>query len=504
VPINIVQTYDEDPTFPGYHYSTIIQGGVILTLAFQAGGVNYVLGGGFYQFKNFLDLGNVYTSRITARMSAYGIKSGDTMDHWPTLAGVTALDTTSPSQWSAETQYCASNGPQPKSVIQRITDLGLTAGLKLCLESAALASWPGSGTSWRDESGGGYDFFLGTDAIATANDPSPPALTNSLLRTGGGSWYFDGDAYFTYDAVNEPWMNAIHQNNALFTAVFSVFVPALGSGLVYYLMGDSGAAAQIGFQIYINNNQFTFLTTNGSSVNYFVAATGATLLTAAGWHTVGISVNEAAGTGTIVVDGVSQPFTAAQYTTPSAAAASWKLQVGAIGNGGGALRSGSYLHAAVVWQGVALTPAQLVSIVSGIQTNDYWVFGPWTSYSVSDVTARILAFGVKLTGSPDGAVSPAISKLGVTIDMPDRHLGFDIGAPGSGTSPNGYTIFFNPPFKKLKSIALANYDLDTSNAEHYDIISKDESQVTIKFSKAGAAISKTFSLHAYGYGAVVT
>lgn len=506
VPINIVSDFDDAPAtpiFPGTHYLTQVQGGVILTLAFQPSSTNYVLGQGFYQFKDFIDLGTVYTSRISARISAYGIKSGDTMDHWMTLAGVVALDTTDPSQWSVETVYAASNGPQPKSIIQRITDLGLTSGLKLCLEASALASWPGTGQTWLDESGGGYDFFLGTDALPSDNDPAPPPLTNSLLRTGGGSWYFDGDAYFTYDSVNETWMNAIHQNNAQFTIVASFFMPALDtSGVGHYLMGDTLSGTQVGFQLMILNNRLIFLTTNGAIQSYGVSSSS--LLTAAGWHTVGISIDESTGLGTIVVDGVAQALSGIVYNAPSAAIASWKLQVAAVGNGAGALTAGWYLHAVAAWQGVALTSAQLVSMVNAVQHNDDWIFGPWTPYTVNDVTARIIAFGVRLNGKPDGSVSPAITKLGVTIDMPDRHLGFDIGPPGSGTSESGYQIFFNPPFKKLKSIALANYDLDTANAEHYDIVSKSESQVTIKFSKAGAAISKTFSLHAYGYGAVVS
>lgn len=509
-PPNIVAEYDEAPydpnhtgtplaPFPGTHYSTQVQGG-LLTLVFA--GVNYTLVEGFYQFAQFIDLGSIYTSRITARINAHGIKSGDTMDHWTTLAGVVALDTTDPSQWSVETCYILSDGPTgKKSVIQRITDLGLTSGLKLCLEASAIASWPGSGQSWLDESGFHYDFFLGLDGAVAADDPSPPAATDTLLRSGGGNFYLGGGDYFTYDSVNEAWMNAIHQNNATFTAVVSFYMPALDTGIGHYLMGDTASGTQVGFQLYIYNNIVSFLVTNGVNVNYSVAASSIPI-TVAGFHTIGISINEATGLGTIAVDGAVQAISGIVYNTPSAAAATFKMQIAAAGNGAGWLANGWRMHAVAMWQGVALTSAQLQSIVSGIQNNDNWVFGAWTPFMVTDVTARIIAFGVRLK-SADGAVSPAIDKLGVTIDMPDRHVGVDVKVPPGIGAPNGFNVFFDPAFKEVRSVAISNYDLDTASGEWYTL-TWDVNHANIKFTRNQLVINKSFSLHAYGYGAVVT
>ena len=496
------------PSFPGSKYNTQVQDGVLLTLTKV--GANYTTAQGWYQFADYIDLGQVYTSRITARVQAYGVTAGDTMDHWTTLASVAALDTADPSAWSIEMVYITSNGPTgKKSVRQRITDLGLDTGLKLCLEAAYSASWPGTGQKWLDISGGGYDFFLGSDAAASANDPSPPPAPNTLLRTSPpGAWYFDGGDWFTYDSVNEPWMNAIHQNNAKFSLVFSIFVPALDTGVGHYLMGNvTNGATDHGFQIRIVSGKPSFLTCAalvGGALSFYNESTLA--ITAAGWHTLGLSVDEAAGTLTWCLDDATQSVTGLAYTTPSAVAATYTTQIGAVGNGAGSTGfTNWYLHAALAWQGVALSATNLSNIVKGIHHNDDWIFpGPWIPYSVTDVTARIIAFGIRLNGSPDGQVSPAVHKLGVTCDMPDRHLGFDLGSPGTGSSINGTTFYFNPPFKKLRAVALANYNLDTTNGEKYEIVSKDESHVTILFSRNGNPIpGKYFTLHAYGYGAVV-
>jgi hypothetical protein len=230
-----------------------------------------------------------------------------------------------------------------------------------------------------------------------------------------------------------------------------------------------------------------------------------TLPVSVGWHTVGWSIDEAAGNGIYMVDGVTETF-AVTYTTPSAAVSSYPLQIGAAGNAFTPLPNGTFIQSVAMWEGVALTAAQLVSL--NMQHNDDYIWATeWLPYSTTDVTARALAFGIRLNGSVDGSSSPAVSVLGTSIDMPDRHLGFD--NQNAGTSVGGYTILFSPPFKALKAISLANYSLDTSAGERYDIISSDANHVTIKFYKApstastGAGLAKIFSLHAYGYGAVV-
>jgi hypothetical protein len=466
---------------------------------------NYTLNQGFYQFLQYIDLGFVYTSRVTANVTAHGVTAGDTMDHWTTLAAVAALDASDPSSWSIETVYLTSDGPQPKSIKQLITDQALLTNLKLCLEAGVTASWPGTGQKWLDESGGHYDFFLGLDGTVQASDPTFSGTPNTLQRWSG-YWVFNGGSYFTYSLVNDAWMDAIHQNNAQFTAIVSVYVPALDTGVAHFLMGNTTAVNQIGFQLYIINNKLQFITTNGSITSFVL--TSPLTIAATGWHVVGLSIDEAAGTGTFMLDGVTQAVTGVVYTSPSAAASSLKLNLGAVGGGAAALGANWGIHAVAMWQGTVLNAAQLTALGNAMVHNDDLIFGDtWQPFTITDITARAIVFGIRLNGSPDGAVSPAVSKLSVSIDMPDRHEGYHVDnglGGGSGTSAAGYTIYFTPPFRKLIEVTIANYNLNTtSGSERYTILSKDENHVTIIFQNNSAVLDRTFDLHAYGYGEVV-
>lgn len=505
------------PLFPGPKTFTQVQG-VLLTLT-KVGSI-YTTNQGFYEFGNYgggtyFDLGFVYTSQVTAIVNAHGTSAGNTMDTWVTLAGLAALEAdASPADWSIETVYQASQGPQvtAKSIQQIITDQGLTANLKLLLEAGKTTSWPGTGQKWLDESGLGYDFFLGLDGTVATNDPTFNGVPGHLTRDT--YWAFDGGDWFTYDTVNETWMDSIHKDSAKVTFVTAVYVATLDTSIGHYLAGTTTTGGtQTGFQLLIVNNKISFQTTNGTATPNFSSLSTIALATT-GWHVIGFSIDEAAATNniTFMIDGVTQ-VASGVYSSPSAAAATNKLNVGAAAAGAGALQNGWRMHSMAMWQGVALTAAQLAALGSAIYHNDDFIWSPWTPFAATDITARALKFGIRLNGSADGQVSPAVANLAVTIDMPDRHLGFNItdgGTPphGSGTSPSGYTINFNPPFKKLKSIALANYQLDTSIGEKYTILSSDENHVTIVFSKPGTPsdiiLDRTFSLHAYGYGMVVT
>lgn len=514
--INVVETLNEggdwtrtdgtvvaaaSPLFAGTHSSTTVDGS-LLTLT--RSGPQYVTVPGLYQFLRAIDLGATYTSRITAYVGASGISSGDTMDHWVSLATVTALDTSSPSDWKVEPVYRASIGPFSKTIKQIITEAGLNSNLRLLLEAGTVESWPGSGQKWLDESGGGYDFFLGVDGTVAANDPTfVGAAGNPISFTN--YWRVDGGDFFTYDAASEVWMDAIHKDNARFTAVVVFSRPSLDtSGVAYNLLGNSNSQTQIGFQFTIVNNQVRITITKGTTgVAY--QATGLTI-TATGWHVAGVSIDEAVGTGTLMLDGAVLPLTAVAYTSPSAAAASNKLNIAAYGSGNGILPANWFIHSVSMWQGVALSATQLATLGNTLYFNDRYDYGPWTQYSVTDVTARAFYFGVRLIGSADGTVSPAISDLAVTIDMPDRHLGFD--NVQSGTAAGGKVIEFKPPFKSLKSIALANYALAIDEKYTISALPGDPDKLTgvsILFTSASLAgpQDRKFSLHAYGYGVKV-
>ena len=78
-------------------------------------------------------------------------------------------------------------GARPQRTMKEtLTLLGLTTNLKLCLDAGDLASVAsGSQTKWLYVSGGGYDFFRGTDGTSQAS-PSPKNTRRPASRP---HWY---------------------------------------------------------------------------------------------------------------------------------------------------------------------------------------------------------------------------------------------------------------------------------------------------------------------------
>lgn len=117
--LNVVAVVDEGPAFAGA-VDNLIQGefGLILSggqswdgwADFDAiGDVDFGSGApfvpeGFYNFANSLDLGDVYTSRLTASITATGIDIRTSFDLVPDVDAMPAWDGADPSAWNIELQ----------------------------------------------------------------------------------------------------------------------------------------------------------------------------------------------------------------------------------------------------------------------------------------------------------------------------------------------------------------------------------------------------------------
>lgn len=243
---------------------------------------------------------------------------------------------------------------------------GLLGNLMIGLEAGALASWPGSGQKWLDQSGGGRDFFLGVDGTATS-DPTfvgtPGAITLAQYWTSAGT------GFFTYDAANEAWMNSLHKDAALFSAVAVYYAPALGAN--GSLFGtDGNLASKIGFDWgHDTANRLTVFSRNGSGgAPAMTYATPAAVVVASAWNVLGLSIDEAGAAGILTDNASVFPFDAT-YTAPSAAAATHTLQIAARGGNAVPNAAGSRMAALLVWNGRALTTAELLSLTSAINAN---------------------------------------------------------------------------------------------------------------------------------------
>ncbi|QSY98661.1 host specificity protein J (plasmid) [Rhizobium bangladeshense] len=121
-------------------------------------------------------------------------------------------------------------------------------------------------------------------------------------------------------------------------------------------------------------------------------------------------------------------------------------------------------------------------------------WGPWTEFVTGDLRFRAIRFRVVLY-SLEPHVSPAIRKLEINIDMPDRIIADnDVVVP-----TGGLTVTFDPPFKGLTGLAIADQDMATGDRKL--ITGKSEAGFTIRyFNSAGTPISRTFDYNAVGYG----
>jgi len=96
VQLNVVSTMDQHPSWSGTKQNLVVVGNALRLAAGQTEGT--------YTFQS-IDLGQPYSSRITAALTAFGVTSGDYMAQWQSLAVVQSLVSTDASKWNAEIQF---------------------------------------------------------------------------------------------------------------------------------------------------------------------------------------------------------------------------------------------------------------------------------------------------------------------------------------------------------------------------------------------------------------
>lgn len=240
-----------------------------------------------------------------------------------------------------------------------IADLGLTSNLKLCLDAGDQSSYDG-GTSWLDTSGNGYNFFLGATGGAEASDPT----FRGALGSGDAKnthFSFDSNNYFRYDTTSEAWMNNIHKNNAVFT--LCAWVDFGGTGTNSGICGNNTGGITVGFHWRKATGESPmFVVTNGTGS--VISVTMVADVAAAGTYTfLAISLTEATGASGCFMQCQStvETFTST-YTSPSAAAAGFTLDIGCGGNGSMRLPNNSRMSSFAAWEGTALSQASVNNI----------------------------------------------------------------------------------------------------------------------------------------------
>jgi len=118
----------------------------------------------------------------------------------------------------------------------------------------------------------------------------------------------------------------------------------------------------------------------------------------------------------------------------------------------------------------------------------------WSELIVEDLSARGYKFRA-LLGSGQYDVTPVVTGLSVSVDMPDRVIaGDDLVVTVAGRA-----ISFSPPYRVLQGVSVAAQDLQTG--DYYEITSKTRSGFSIIFkNSSNAAVERTFDYVAKGYG----
>jgi hypothetical protein len=271
-------------------------------------------------------------------------------------------------------EYFPRMGPA-EALIKSITRKGLTTGLKLCLDAGDSGSYGGSGQTWADRSGGGVDHFLGRNSGVDANDPTFTGAAgdpskNTYFALDGGDYFTANTGAAGYAAALAGWISNIHRDSAKFT-LFCWFYPSARQ--LFCLLGTIGDQAA-------GDRGFLWWSSGASGTLSFALKHGFTGISSTGvynanaWNCAALSVDESLGSNNALffMNGTFDALGSVTYSGPDSGNATNILQVGATGGTGQsdvrALPNGSRFSCVSVWEGVALTQAQIWTLYKATKT----------------------------------------------------------------------------------------------------------------------------------------
>lgn len=122
------------------------------------------------------------------------------------------------------------------------------------------------------------------------------------------------------------------------------------------------------------------------------------------------------------------------------------------------------------------------------------VWSDWQAFVIGDYTARGYRFRLRLY-SEDPSLTPVITQLGITVDMPDRS---ESGA-GIEVPTGGMTVFYSNAFYAPPAVSVAPHNLGTG--DYYAITDSTADGFFIRFyNSADTGVARRFDFAARGYG----
>lgn len=281
-----------------------------------------------------------------------GTATSGTLKSYNIRSIITRLLDTVSNVWSLRRSRSAQIAAIEHAKLSKIIRvLGLTAGLKFCLDAGDSASYA-SGQTWTDTTANGYSFFLGATSGSEASDPTFNGTSGD--RTNLEYFSCDGGDWFTYDSANEVAFNNMHKAGAHFTWFGWVWLATAADGSFF---GTSGSTltTQIGvrFTRFGASGGLFFAVTNGLGGAVTFQASEIPPNVIPGWNFIAITIREGdAGNSSFMWmnDKVVMAFNCA-YASPSASAATRTLQLMARGNGNLPAPVGDRIAMSAMWEG---------------------------------------------------------------------------------------------------------------------------------------------------------
>jgi len=127
-------------------------------------------------------------------------------------------------------------------------------------------------------------------------------------------------------------------------------------------------------------------------------------------------------------------------------------------------------------------------------SNDGTTYTEFKNFVIGDYTARYYKFRLFLR-SRDGATTPVVSEVSVTIDMPDRIFSANDITSGATT----YTVSFTNPFKSVNyAVGITGENMATG--DYFIVENKTINGFDVTFKNSSdTAVSRTFDYIAKGY-----
>ncbi len=140
------------------------------------------------------------------------------------------------------------------------------------------------------------------------------------------------------------------------------------------------------------------------------------------------------------------------------------------------------------------TPANCDAHLEISTSDDNTTYTSFSNFVIGNYTARFFKFRVVLT-STDGASTPRVSEVTVTVDMPDRIFSGNDITSGAGTK----TVTFTNPYKSVNyAVGITGEDMATG--DFFTVSNKTVNGFSVLFkNSSGTNISRTFDFIAKGF-----